>query len=358
MSEIHFSENTTIDPSLLARKIIHVDMDCFYAAVEIRDDPRLRGRPVVIGGSPNSRGVVSTCSYEARKFGIHSAMACSQAYRLCPSAIFVPPSFEKYQAVSSQIRAIFRSYTELVEPLSLDEAFLDVTASELYATEIATRIKAEIRSTTGLTGSAGVGPNKLIAKIASDLDKPDGLTVVKPHRAEAFIGPLPLRKIPGVGPVTERQLAGKGFKLCRDVWPYSTDELERLLGPRMASWLAARSRGLDDRPVQTSWDRKSLGRERTFGTDIIDRSELCTAISKMAESVVPSLARGGFRARTITLKIRYADFRRITRSKTVDAPTDSLELIRETALELLNKVEDHPRGVRLVGISLSNLADV
>ena len=343
-----------IHPSLVARKIIHFDMDCFYAAVEVRDNPELRGKPVIVGGKPGTRGVVATCSYEARKFGIHSAMSSSQAYKRCPEAIFVGTNFEKYRAVSSQIREIFKRYTPIIEPLSLDEAYLDVTGHELYATEIAKRVRAEIFKETALTCSAGVGANKLIAKIASDMNKPDGLTVVTPAQSERFMGALALRKIPGVGAVTEKKLSAWGFNRCSDIWPLELAELERQLGRRMATWLYARSRGIDERPVKTERIRKSLSAERTFSEDIHRLAPLKEAIHVICQKVSASLIKKQLKGRTVTLKVKYDDFQQITRSLSVGQYTNDGVAIYELACQLLQKTEVGERAVRLVGVCVGS----
>jgi DNA polymerase-4 len=338
------------------RKIIHFDMDAFYASVEVRDDPRLKGRPGVVGGSPQSRGVVCSASYEARAFGVRSAMSCFQAWKLCPEAVFVKPSFSKYSEASAQIRAVFDRYTPLVEPLSLDEAYLDVTdnAHGLYAVQIARRLQREIFAETRLTGSAGVAPNKLLAKIASDMNKPRGLTVVLPEQVLAFMEMLPLRKIHGIGPATEARLAAKGFNLCRDVWPYSAAELTERLG-NMGEWLYARSRGMDERPVQASRERKSLGHETTFATDTKDRATLEGVIDKLAGEIGERLTAKKVRGRTITLKVKYADFTQITRRMTLPVGTDQPQILAATGKILMEQTEATARKVRLLGLSLSNL---
>lgn len=343
-----------IHPSLLKRKIIHFDMDCFYAAVEMRDDPRLVGKPVIIGGQPNTRGVVATCSYEARRFGIHSAMACSQAYRLCPSAIFIPPNFEKYRAVSDQIRQVFKQFTQQVEPLSLDEAYLDVTHHELYATRIACLVKQNIFEATSLTGSAGVAPNKLLAKIASDMNKPNGITVVQPHQVRGFMSVLPLRKINGIGPATEKKLLSYGLKLCQDVWAYNLFDLVEKFGANLGGFLFHRARGIDERPVRSQSKRKSLGAENTFERDILDLNRLGAEILRVAHRVVEALWKQSIQGKTITLKVKYADFKVVTRSKTLNGYTCELTKIMDVAQELLNKTEAGRRPVRLIGVSVSN----
>jgi DNA polymerase IV len=345
-----------IHPSLLRRKIIHFDMDAFYASIEMRDDPHLRGRPVVVGGSPNSRAVVCTANYEARRFGIRSAMACSRAARLCPQAIFISPNFQKYSAVSHEIRKIFLNYSPKIEPLSLDEAYIDVTdhLNGRYAVKIAKQIQDEVLSTTQLTGSAGVAPNKLLAKIASDMRKPHGLTAVMPAQALDFMGPLPLRKIHGIGPVSEKRLAEAGLHHCRDVWKYSREELIAHIG-NYGDWLYDASRGIDDREVETSWVRKSLGREETFSTDILEIPQILSELKSIAIAVTQDLHDDLLQGRTITLKIRYDDFTRITRSRTLKECTNDPSVIESTASELLSLTDAGRRKIRLVGISISNL---
>lgn len=345
----------TVHESLLKRKIIHFDMDAFYASVEIRDNPALKGKPLVIGGSPNSRSVVSTASYEARKFGIRSAMASSVAARLCPHAIFLRPNFEKYRLASMQIREIFKQYTDLVEPLSLDEAFLDVTQNSkgLYAVKIAKLIQEEILAKIGLTGSAGIAPNKLVAKIATDMKKPMGLTVVLPEQVREFMRRLPLRKIHGVGPATEKRLAELHLHICEDVWSQDPLILEEKLGST-GPWIFRRAQGLDDRPVEVSHVRKSLGQEETFATDLSDKAKMRVELEPMVQGVVESLQKRNLKGKTITLKIRLHDFVRITRSKSLDFFTNSPEPVRETIFKLLDDYDLGANKVRLLGVSMSN----
>lgn len=349
------SPSNKVHPSLLLKKIIHIDMDAFYASVEIRDNPDLAGKPVVVGGSPQSRGVVCTASYEARKFGIRSAMACSQAHRLCPKAVFIRPNFSKYREVSEKIREIFSRYTKLIEPLSLDEAYLDVTGHELYAVKIASLIRQQVYEETKLTCSAGVAPNKMIAKIASDINKPNGITIVLPDQVLAFMENLPLRKINGIGPATEKRLQAEGFNLCKDIWPYTVYELHEKLGDRMGDWLHKRSRGIDDRAVSTSRKRKSLGTEDTFAKDIKDKATIQGEIKRIGESVAESLQSRSFVGKTVTLKVKYADFKQITRSLTLDYYTNSANDIILAANDLLEKTEAGQKPVRLLGISMSKL---
>lgn len=345
-----------IHPSLLMRKIIHFDMDAFYASIEMRDDPSLRSKPVIVGGSPTSRGVVCTASYEARKYGVHSAMACSQAKRLCPQAVFIRPNFAKYSEASQKIRAVFYKYTQIVEPLSLDEAYLDVTNNSegLYAVKIAKRIQDEIYESLQLTGSAGVAPNKLLAKIASDLRKPKGLTVILPDKTMEFMKGLALRKIPGVGPVTEKRLAEQGFKLCSDIWPMSMENLKSRVG-NLADWLYNRARGIDERAVQVSRVRKSLGHEETFAVDILDREQLYDELRLIIKNVSEDLSERNLSGRTVTLKVKYADFSQITRSHSVEVHVHEEAELAEIAFKLLELTEAGKRKIRLLGLSLSNL---
>lgn len=332
-------------------------MDAFYASIEVRDRPELKGKPVVIGGSPQSRGVVCTASYEARKFGVRSAMACSRAYRLCPQAIFLRPDFEKYTKVSKQIRAIFRKYTDKVEPLSLDEAYLDVTENEagLYAVKIAKLIQEEVFATLGLTGSAGVAPNKMVAKIASDIRKPFGITVILPEQVRSFMENLPLRKIHGIGPASERRLAEHGLHMCRDVWSMPLPELELRLGSNLASWLHHRALGIDERQVTVSRQRKSVGRETTFSQDTADPAVLDGVLQKLATAVERSCARIEVTARTVTVKIKFEDFTSITRSHTGDHTVSSERDILHVARTLFSQAATGTRKIRLLGISLSSL---
>ena len=337
------------------RKIIHVDMDAFYAAVEILDNPALKGLPLIIGGSPQSRGVVCTASYEARRFGIRSAMACSVAYRKCPHAIFLPPRFERYQEISSKIREIFHRYTHLVEPLSLDEAYLDVTHNQLglYATQIAKRIKEDIRRELGLTCSAGVAPNKLVAKIASDFRKPDGLVVVLPEQVKEFMRPLPVRKIHGVGPATEARLANIGIKTCADVDTFTKETLRQRLG-RAGAWIWHAARGDDDRPVETHYERKSFGREDTFPSDLVHIDTIQQRLRDLSESVSRRMERKCEAGKTITLKVKYDNFETITRSKTMKDPICDTDTIFKTAVDLMERKTDvGRRPIRLIGVSVS-----
>jgi len=340
------------------RKIIHVDMDAFFAAVEQRDNPALRGRPVIVGGAPQSRGVVSTCSYEARRFGVHSAMASSRAVRLCPQAVFLRPRFEAYMQVSAQIRAIFRDYTDLVEPLSLDEAFLDVTANFKRcgsATGMAREILSRIRKETGLTASAGVSYNKFLAKVASDYKKPNGLTVVRPEQARVFLKELPVRKFFGVGRVTERRMAKVGIRYGRDLLRFSLLELTEMFG-KSGLFFYNIVRGEDYRPVEVSRERKSIGREHTYAEDLCSPEEMLHCLENICEQVAGHLQEEDKAGGTVTLKIKYHNFRSITRSVTPGQPVfkaaEIFSLIRPL---FIKTAAGGGERVRLLGISLSKL---
>jgi DNA polymerase-4 len=348
---------TTIHPALLKRKIIHVDMDAFYAAVEIRDNPALAGRPVVIGGSPQSRAVVCTASYEARKFGIRSAISCAKAHRLCPDAVFLYPNFEKYFQVSLQIREIFSRFTNIIEPLSLDEAYLDVTnsTSGLYAAQIGKAIQEAVSQELKLSCSVGVAPNKLVAKIASDYRKPAGLTVVPPEKVTAFMLSLEVRKIFGVGPATEKRLHALGIKTCADVLNTPLLQLEHQLGS-FAHWIHSAAQGIDERSVHTSRERKSLGREDTFSKDLLSVPQLLQELHTLAEKTSGDLHKRNLAGKTLTLKVKYGDFQQITRSQTLRAATNNAaDIFEATRKLLLERSEAGQRPIRLLGLSVSNL---
>jgi DNA polymerase IV len=341
------------------RRILHVDMDAFYASVEQRDRPELRGRPLVVGGQPDKRGVVAAASYEARAFGVRSAIPMSQAVRLCPSLVIVSPDFQKYRAVSQQVFALFRSVTPLVEPLSLDEAYLDVTENawgETLGMTVARRLKAEIKSVTGLTASAGIAPNKFLAKIASGWQKPDGLTVIAPERVEPFLRSLPVDALWGVGPVTARKLRERGIEKLIDVRSADLERLRETVGS-LADWLQRLSHGIDDRPVISERETKSSGSENTFERDLTNLDEIRQEVADMARSSASWLARRELFARTVVIKVRYNDFTTITRSHT-EAPTRDESSIVTRAIALLERTEAGRRPVRLLGVSVHNLCDV
>ncbi len=339
------------------RKIIHVDMDAFFASVEQRDNPSLLGLPVVVGGRPDSRGVVAACSYEARKFGVHSAMPCSKAYRLCPDAIFVKPRFEAYREASQEIHKVFREFTDIIEPLSLDEAFLDVTANKAFqgsATLIANDIRRRIRQKTRLTASAGVSYNKFLAKIASDMNKPDGLYLIEPQHAEAFIEQLEVRKFFGVGKVTEAKMHQHKIFTGKDLKQYSEIELTQLFGKSGRHYYHI-SRGIDERPVRQSRVRKSIGKETTFGDDLTDTQEIWTILEGLATRVAEVLNAKEMRAKTLTLKVKYKDFKLVTRSKTIETDIVNVDQILTHLPELIQKTDIGKVPIRLIGVSLSSL---
>ena len=339
------------------RRILHCDMDCFYAAVHMRDDPSLRGRPVVIGGSPEGRGVVAAASYEARAFGVRSAMPSARAIRLCPQLIFIRPDFARYRAESREVFAIFQRFTPLVQAVSIDEAYLDVSehlTPHGSATGVARAIRAAVRRERRLTVSVGVGPNRLIAKIASDFRKPDGLTVVPPREVADFLAPLPVRSLPGVGPATDKRLAKLGLRTVADVRRLTAEDLESRLG-RYGRTLARYCRGIDERPVRTHRERKSLSSERTYAEDLDSLEAMTAELDKQAAGVARGLAKRDLSACTVTIKVRYSDFTTVTRSQTLPAPTRDEAVIAQCARDLLRRTQAARRPVRLLGVGASNL---
>jgi len=340
------------------RKIIHVDMDAFYASVEQRDDPILLAKPVVVGGKPNSRGVVSAASYEARKFGIHSAMPMAEAFRRCPHAIFLPVNMNKYKEVSLEIRQIFLTYTPMVEPISLDEAFLDVTrSSSLFGpvNTIALTIKQRIQQELNLTASVGVASNKFLAKLASDLKKPNGFVVVQPDTVQELLDPLSIERIWGVGKKTAEQLHKLNIKTVRDLRRLDLKYLTQLFGI-LGSQLYQLAQGIDDRPVESDRVVKSVGRETTFATDTAECDMLETELLKLAVDIGRRMRKKAFRGKTITLKVRYNDFRTVSRSYTLSQATDSDDVIYKEACNLLREVSPK-QPLRLIGLTLNNLTD-
>jgi DNA polymerase-4 len=338
------------------RRIIHLDMDAFYASVEQRDDASLRGKPVAVGGSPQSRGVVAACSYEARKFGVRSAMPMARALRLCPELLVVRPDFSKYKAASQRVMEILRDCTPLVEPLSLDEAYLDVTENrwgEPLATEVARRLKASIREALSLTASAGVAPNKFLAKIASGWEKPDGLTVISPGRVEGFLQQLPVEALWGVGPVTAKKLRAIHITRLVDVREADPALLARTVGS-LADWLQKLSRGEDERPVRPDRPWKSISAETTYPEDLERLEEVQAEAARLAARVAASLAKKNLYACTVTLKLRYADFTTVTRSHTARPTRDAAEFAAR-AVALLERTEAARRPVRLVGVGSHGL---
>ncbi|MCI3132071.1 DNA polymerase IV [Phenylobacterium aquaticum] len=342
-----------------ARKIIHVDMDAFYASVEQRDDPALRGRPVAVGYAAK-RGVVAAASYEARVFGVRSAMPSTTAMRKCPELVFVPPRFEIYKAVSRQIHVIFADYTALIEPLSLDEAYLDVTGNLRglpSASATAEEIRARILAETGLTASAGISYNKFLAKLASDQRKPNGQFVVAPGRGEAFVETLPVGRFHGVGPVTEAKMKRLGIHTGGDLRGRSLQELQQNFR-KSGSWYFAIARGEDDRPVNPNRERKSSGSETTFDDDLTDPEAIEAGVLAMADDVWAWCEKTGARARTVTVKIKWADFQQSTRSRSLSSVIDNRETLHAASLALVRSVYPLPKGIRLLGVTLSNFLDV
>ncbi len=339
-----------------SRAIIHIDMDAFYTSVEQNDHPELKGKPVIVGGSPTSRGVVSSASYEARAFGIHSAMPCSKAYRILPNAIFLKPNFERYEEISHQMMEIFHHYTEFVEPLSLDEAYLDVTQSPFLkttVTHLAQEIKQAIFEKTGLTASAGIGPNKFIAKLASDYKKPNGLTVVKPSEAKKFILPLPIGKMWGVGEVTEKHFKSLGIQTIGDIRKLSLKKMADEFG-KSGFFYYKLAQGVDDRPVEASSEYKSIGQETTFERDTLDIDFMREILHELCQSVAERLLSNEIKAHTVTLKVKYHDFKLITRSRTVSIPVQKAHDLMNVIEILFPKTEAGQKQIRLLGVSVSN----
>jgi DNA polymerase IV len=343
-----------------APTILHLDMDAFFAAVEQAAKPSLRGKPVIVGGL-GPRGVVATASYEARVFGVHSAMPMAQARRLCPNAAYLIPRFTVYRQVSDQVMALLHTLSPLVEPLSLDEAFIDLeaggqAASAVEASAVAERLRADIRAVTGLTGSVGLAGSKMLAKIASELAKPDGLTVVVPGTERALLGPMSVRTLPGVGPATAEHLRRAGITTVDQIAEAGADEMVRLLGKAHGGGVYAMALGHDDRPVVSERDAKSVSVEDTFDTDLTDRTRVRAEVAGLAERCVGRLRAAGRSGRTVVLKVRSYDFSTLTRSETLRGPTDDLAVVREAAERLLGGV-DTTGGVRLLGVGVSGLAD-
>jgi DNA polymerase IV len=339
------------------RKIIHIDMDAFYASVEQRDQPELKGKAIAVGGPPEGRGgVVATCSYEARRFGVHSAMPSKRALQLCPQIIFIKPRFDVYKTVSKQVREIFHRYTDIIEPLSLDEAYLDVTEDKQglgSAIDIATLIKKAIKEELNLTASAGISINKFVAKIASDLKKPDGLTFIGPSKVESFVEQLAIEKFYGVGKVTAEKMKSMNIHTGSDLKKLNERELTQHFG-KAGKFYYQIVRGIDDRSVEPNQETKSLGAEDTFPEDLISIEQMNEQLEKIAPVVHRRLTQHQLKARTVILKIKYSDFKIITRSKSFDEPVDDLQLLIETAKELLLSTKPDDVRVRLLGISVSN----
>ncbi len=343
------------------KHIIHADLDAFYAAVEQLDNPELLGKPVLVGGRPENRGVVATASYEARQFGVRSAMPMRTAVRNCPQGIVIAPRFTRYREMSRRVMDIFRSFTELVEPLSLDEAYLDISAAVNQAEGrwplgVALELKRRVKDETGLTVSVGVSVSKSVSKIASDLDKPDGLVVVPPGDEPGFLAPLPVGKLWGIGPKTAERLKSEGIDTIGILAAQPPDWFARVFGQRAES-VRQRAVGLDDEPVHTERVTKSVSSETTFPNDLSDRAELRRVLEALADGVAGSLERKGLQGRTVTVKMRLADFATFSRQTTLPAPSSDAAPIRETAWRLLAAELTPGRSFRLLGVGVSNFAE-
>ncbi len=342
------------------RKIIHIDMDAFYAAVEQRDNPDLRGKPVIVGGLPEGRGgVVATASYEARKFGVRSAMPSKKAAELCPEGIFIRPRFDAYKQASNHIRAIFHRYTDIIEPLSLDEAFLDVTTDKLQigsAITVAEEIRKAIKDELQLTASAGVSINKFVAKIASDMKKPDGLTFIGPSRIESFMEMLPVEKFFGVGKVTAAKMKNIGLHTGADLKKLAESELVQHFG-KTGRFFYQIVRGIDNREVQPNRETKSISAEDTFPEDLFTAEDLIKEVEKLVPVVHRRLINHQLKGKTITLKVKYNDFKLITRSRSLELCIDDINIIRQAAIELLSTLFPVEKGIRLLGVTISNFGE-
>jgi DNA polymerase-4 len=341
------------------RRILHIDMDAFFAAVEQQRHPELIGKPVVIGGAgdPTKRGVVSTASYEARKYGIHSAMPLRTAYRLCPEAVFLPVDYDEYLRVSKIIKGILRNLTPLLEDVGIDEAFLDITDLNIGSEEIALEIKKKIKDELDLTCSIGIAPNKLLAKIASDMKKPDGLTIVSEKDIKILIWPLPVRKLWGVGPKTEACLKDIGINTIGKLASKPLEDLVAHFGQAYGRYLYKASKGIDESPVVTHWEPKSMGREITFQTDTDNWQIIAKNLAELTQDIMDNMKQSGYKGKTVTIKIRFSDFKTHTRAKTLDNFTDSIDIVRKAAFEALGRIE-LKKKVRLIGIKVGRLIKV
>lgn len=341
------------------RRILHIDMDAFFSSVEQKRHPELVGNPVVIGGDgdPTKRGVVSTASYEARKFGIHSAMPLRTAYRLCPNATFLPVDYEEYSRISKKFKAVLGEFTSMIEDVGIDEAFLDISSIDKPSEEVAMEIKRRIKEETDLNCSIGVAPNKLLAKIASDLEKPDGLTIITEEDIEKRIWPLPARKLWGVGPKTEAYLKEMGITTIGELAALPMEQLVEEFGQSYGSYLHKASRGIDESPLVTHWEPKSISKETTFQRDIDNWQLIAKNLAELTQDVVSSMKEEGYRGRTVTVKVRFTDFKTYTRAKTLDKFTDSEGEIRRAAFDCLGRFE-LKKKVRLIGVRISNLEKV
>ena len=341
------------------RRILHIDMDAFFSSVEQKRHPELAGKPVVVGGEgdPTKRGVVSTASYEAREFGIHSAMPLRTAYKLCPEAIFLPVDYEEYSRVSGEIKALLKAFTPIIEDVGIDEAFLDISTIDRPSGEIAREIKKRIKDETGLTCSIGIAPNKLLAKMASDMQKPDGLTIIMEDDIQSRIWPLSVRKLWGVGPKTEAYLKEMGVQTVGDLVSLSLDRLIEEFGQSYGSYLYEASRGIDESPLVTRWEPKSISRETTFQRDVDNWQVIAKTLAELTKEVVINMKEEGYQGRTVSLKIRFNDFKTYTRAKTLSRHTDSEEEIRKAAFDCLGRLE-LKKKVRLIGVKVSHLEKV
>lgn len=340
------------------RVIIHIDMDAFFAAVEERDAPQLAGQPVIVGGAPESRGVVATCNYVARKYGIHSAMASAQAYKRCPQGIFIRPRFDVYRQVSAQVQSIFYDYTELVEPVSIDEAYLDVTAYvQQHACSpitLARTIKQRIQSLTQLTASAGISYNKFLAKLASDMDKPDGLHLISEEEGKAFVTALPIEKFHGVGKATQKKMNRLNIYCGKDLQAWSLEKLVATFG-KVGNYYYHVCRGIDRRLVTPNRVRKSVGAEKTFEQDVHDTEAMMVALKERARKVAEILAQRKITGKTVTIKVKFSDFQQVTRSHTLPLPLGSLHDVYQLLPALLDKALIAGKPVRLLGVTVSGL---
>jgi DNA polymerase-4 len=343
----------------IKRRILHIDMDAFFAAVEERRDSTLLGKSVVIGGmgDPTKRGVVSTANYDARKYGVHSAMPLRTAYKLCPHAVFLPVDYEAYSAASQQFKSVLLTITPLMEDVGIDEAFLDVSELLDASESIVVRIKTRIKEKTGLTCSIGIAPNKLLAKIASDMKKPDGLTILNEGDVECQLWPLPIRKLYGVGPKTEAHLKDIGIETIGQLAASSIEKLIETFGNSYGHYLYDASRGIDDSPLVTHWQPKSISRETTFQEDVKNWQVIARTLAELTKEVVAEMQEHGYQTRTVTIKIRFSDFQTLTRAKTIPAYTDAEEEIRKAAFACLKRIDLNKR-VRLIGVRASNLEKV
>jgi DNA polymerase-4 len=341
------------------RRILHIDMDAFFAAVEQKRHPELIGKPVVIGGegNPAKRGVVSTASYEARKYGIHSAMPLRTAYKLCPQAVFLPVDYPEYSRVSRQVKAILREFSPVMEDVGIDEAFLDISLSGNSSEAVAREIKEKIRDETGLTCSIGIAPNKLLAKIASDLLKPDGCTIVTEENAKPFLWPLAVRKLRGVGPKTEEALQAMGIQTIQELASLPLEALTERFGPSYGRYLYQASRGMDESPLITHWEPKSISRETTFQEDVGQWQALARTLADLTRDVVMEMKEEGYKARTFTVKVRFSDFETLTRALTLPEPTDSETKARHAVFACFKRVEIGKK-VRLLGVRAGNLEKI